>query len=85
MSQLIFLSHLYRRTSDESFKAEIEKGLSNLNITLEESGGDGPLDEPRFLRLEKMSRKNKIACHIAGTILHTPPYGMSQTEGGHPT
>ncbi|MDA0841830.1 MAG: hypothetical protein O3B01_18545 [Planctomycetota bacterium] len=77
MSQLLFLSHLFRRTGDKIFKTEIDKGLVNLNITVEESGGEGPLDEPRFLRLVKMSRKNKIACHIAGTILHTLPYGMS--------
>jgi len=75
---MMFAAHVYRRTGDEALKGAIRESLDKMNVELVERGeGTGLLDESKHLALSNMTRKNKIACHVAGEMLHLPPYGMA--------
>ena len=75
---LLFMAHVWRRTGDPEIREAICESLDKMSgIGLGEIGGDGILDEPRHLALKSMTRRNKIACHIAGEVLHLTPYGLA--------
>lgn len=77
---VMFMAHVYRRTGDETLRDAIRGCLDKINVELGEAGGEGPLDDPKHLVLPNFTRKNKIACHIGGDVLHLTPYGMAVLE-----